>query len=483
MLAHHYGAALEFARASGQETSGLEESARLAFRDAGERSLALGALQAARSFFAQALRLWPEADPDWPYLALRHAQAGIAVQQGGEHPLAVRALERFLAAGDLEHAAEAEALLAEADWFAGRSDSTFARLEHARRLVADRPASAAKTKTYAELSRFMMLANRNEEAVEVGRATLALARELGLRDLQAHALNNVGTARTNLGDLGGFEDLEEAFAIADAINSPEALRALGNHASLVADHGDLRRSRELYEQVVELSRRLGIRGFDLWCQVELAFLDYQAGAWDSALERIEAFLAAMGEGHYIETLARQVRAEIMVARGDVEGGRAESDRAVAFSRSAKDPQTLYPGLAVNARIHALAGHTVEAGERADELVALSEGSEFHANQWAVHFAFALDELGRSADAAALVAGLATPTPWRDVAAVYAAGDRVGAADLLGELGDLADEAYARLRAAEEGEGQEQLNQALAFFRSVNATALVRRAEALLPATA
>jgi hypothetical protein len=51
------------------------------------------------------------------------------------------------------------------------------------------------------------------------------------------------------------------------------------------------------------------------------------------------------------------------------------------------------------------------------------------------------------------------------------------------MGNRTDEAYARLRAAEQGEGREQLDRALAFFHSVRATAFVRRAEALLPATA
>jgi hypothetical protein len=46
-----------------------------------------------------------------------------------------------------------------------------------------------------------------------------------------------------------------------------------------------------------------------------------------------------------------------------------------------------------------------------------------------------------------------------------------------------DEAYARLRAAEEGGGTEQLDRALEFYGGVAATAYVRRAEALLPASA
>ena len=65
-----------------------------------------------------------------------------------------------------------------------------------------------------------------------------------------------------------------------------------------------------------------------------------------------------------------------------------------------------------------------------------------------------------------------------------------AADLLADTGMRTDEAYARLRVAErlasEGRGAEaqpQLEQALAFYRSVGATRYVRRGEELLPASA
>ena len=71
-----------------------------------------------------------------------------------------------------------------------------------------------------------------------------------------------------------------------------------------------------------------------------------------------------------------------------------------------------------------------------------------------------------------------------------AGDLAGAADLLGEIGALSQEAFLRLRAAEQlvGEGRraeadEQLNRALAFYRSVGATRHIREGEALLAASA
>ena len=484
MLAHHFAAALEFARASGQATSELETRARIAFRDAGERALALSAVPTALHFFTNALDLWPEEDDAWPSLVLRHAQAEMGVQQHGDQPLVERALQRMLAAGHFETAAEAEVVLAQADWFGGRSDSTFTRAEHARELVADRPPSASKAKAYTETSRFLMLSSRTDESVEMGRQGLAIARELNLRELQANALNNIGCARLYAGDIEGFKDLDEAFAIAEAVNSPEALRALGNQASITGDFGDLARARQLYEQTIELSGPLGISGFMLWCDVELAYLDYLDGSWDSASQGADAFFASVGdEAHYMEILARQIQGEIMMGRGETERALGESELALAFARNAKDPQVVYPMLAAHAHLLTLAGRRAEASPLADELMTLVPEREFHANRWAVSLVFALDGLGRPRDASAVLTQLANPTLWRVAALAYLDGDRVGAADILGEMGNHTDEAYARLRAAEEGDGAEQRDRALAFYRGVGATAHVRRAEALLSASA
>src|ERR687892_376223 len=60
LVAHHYGSALEFARASGQEMDDLAERARLAYREAGDRATALNAFAPAARFYGAALELWPE---------------------------------------------------------------------------------------------------------------------------------------------------------------------------------------------------------------------------------------------------------------------------------------------------------------------------------------------------------------------------------------------------------------------------------------
>ena len=68
-----------------------------------------------------------------------------------------------------------------------------------------------------------------------------MAERLGLDELRAHALDNIGTSRTSLGDERGFAQLEQAAEIALAVRSPEASRALNNLSSAHAQLGDFRR--------------------------------------------------------------------------------------------------------------------------------------------------------------------------------------------------------------------------------------------------
>jgi hypothetical protein len=82
------------------------------------------------------------------------------------------------------------------------------------------------------------------------------------------------------------------------------------------------------------------------------------------------------------------------------------------------------------------------------------------------------------------------TPWTEMVRAYARGDLVGAADILGRIGSRPDEAEARLRAAErlfaDGSAEaadEQLQRALAFYRSVGAARYVSECEALMAAPA
>jgi hypothetical protein len=82
------------------------------------------------------------------------------------------------------------------------------------------------------------------------------------------------------------------------------------------------------------------------------------------------------------------------------------------------------------------------------------------------------------------------TKWIAAAKALVLGDFQHAAEIYDEAGSLPDAAFARLRAAEalivDGrrvEGDPELQRALAFYRSVDATACIREGEALLARTA
>ena len=71
------------------------------------------------------------------------------------------------------------------------------------------------------------------------------------------------------------------------------------------------------------------------------------------------------------------------------------------------------------------------------------------------------------------------TPWLFAARAIAAGDFVRAAEIFAEIGDVSLEAFYRLQTGVE----QEVRQALAFYRGVAATRYLREGETLLAASA
>ena len=153
MLAHHYEAALDLARAAGGETAPLAGRARAAFAAAGDRAISMNAFAAAVAHYRRTLELTDKEDAG---LLLRYGIARFFDTTTGEAELS-RAVELLLAAGDLERAAEAQVPLTELASIAGDRDLTDERLERAEELAAALPVSRAKAYVLSTVSRFRML--------------------------------------------------------------------------------------------------------------------------------------------------------------------------------------------------------------------------------------------------------------------------------------------------------------------------------------
>jgi tetratricopeptide (TPR) repeat protein len=484
MLAHHYAAALDYSRGAGQDPGVVAERGRIAFRDAGARAFALSAFAAAARFYGLALESWPADDPERPELLLELAHSYQVSGDERQQPALETAREAALSAARPELAAVADALLAEVWWYRAEPARSAEHLERARALVEGQPSSHAKAHVLSQVSRYRMLAGRDEEAIRIGREALAMADQLGLRELQAHALDNIGTARGNQGDAGGLDDLERAVEIALAAGSAEVARASNNLAVLVWALGDLRRGVSLLEKAIAHSERLGLADLARFSRNVRVWLLTRLGHWDEALAYINEFLAACeaGQPHYHEGGMRLRRAVIRLARDDVEAALDDIAKVVDSARRASDPQQRDPWRAGATRVLVEAGRVDEARQLARELL----HGDSTMTRWALAELGLVAEVLGHVDEISAVVDRGAPTKWTEAAGALLRGEFVPAADRLEDIGDLELEALTRLRAAErlaadgsEAEADEQLRRSLAFWRSVRATRYVRECEALL----
>jgi tetratricopeptide (TPR) repeat protein len=341
-----------------------------------------------------------------------------------------------------------------------------------------------------------MLAEKNERAIELGTEALRLAEELGLEDLRASALINIGTARGHIGDPRGFADLEESIAIASRINSAaEIIRATNNLAAVTHVQGDIPKAREIWNEARRLSNHFGHYGFARFLEggPMIGFACY-AGEWDDALQRADAFLAEVESGspHYQAAAAYMWRGFIRLARGDSAGAQSDAARAVEVARPIGDPQRLLTALPRAAFVFLSAGGERRAEELLDEsLQRLRELTHFGYGGVDIHLlAWVALAHEREADVLAVIERESFQSLWVQAGRAVVARQFRDAADTLEQIGDLPYEAFYRLRAAEHlvadgrrAEADEQLNRALAFYRRVGATRYVREGEALLAASA
>jgi tetratricopeptide (TPR) repeat protein len=456
----------------------LTERTRLALRDVGDRAFSLTDFAKAARFYSEALDLWPPDAPGRADLLFSLGRAQLHADGTGGDALA-EARGWFLAAGLLERAAEATVLLGELHWMRGDREA-LEHLEEAAALLADASSSATKTYVIANLARFRMIHSEYGEAIRQGREALAMAEELGLGELRAHALSSIGLARTRSGDADGLADLEQSVALAFSANSIESVRGYANLGNALLEQGDLGRAFELHEKGRTAAARFGDADRIRWFDEERIYELYWRGLWIEAAELADAAVAGAAGGRptTLEEDARLVRSRIRLARGDVEGAVSDSLRSVELGHRAGYPEMVVPALALHARVTAAAERAAEGDAAIAELLELWP-ERAPSSYWLADLAFAAGELGRSEAVLEALAQVGATSRWAKAARALLEGDFARAAQLYGEIGSIPDEAFTRLCSARASvDGREDLIQALAVFRSLGAEAYVREGEAL-----
>jgi class 3 adenylate cyclase/tetratricopeptide (TPR) repeat protein len=485
MLAYHWSSALELVRASGTDDDEIVDRTRSALRAAGDRAAGLSNHVAAASLYEDALDLWPERDAERPDLLFRRARSLHLAGDDRRRDALDLAVDSLLEAGALEPAAEAEAFVAHGAWYRGDRDDAVVHYARARELVQDRDASPSKARVLALSARFQMLAGDTEGAIRIAGEALELAETLELDELRAHALTTIGSSKSRLELSSGRGELEEALEIGLAADSPVAATTLNNLAVLAVWEGDFARGDDIYRESIRLSERFGDRDALRFARGNAIFAAYVRGRWDEALEKADAFVAECSTSpHYQEGLVRNARSFIRLGRGDTVGADEDRNLVIEQARRIRDPQRIVSALADSTLGLALAGRESEARALAQETLAFIREN--------VEMAGAANELLIPGDVLGVrhefgkLAPLAPEGPWKELLLASTAGDMTRVADLYARFGVPTHEAFTRMflgerliASGQQTDGAVQLERALTFLRSVNATFFVARCEAAL----
>jgi class 3 adenylate cyclase/tetratricopeptide (TPR) repeat protein len=491
LLAHHWSSALELARAAGQDTTDLLGPTRLALRDAGDRAFSVNAYPAAATYYRDAIALWREKDQERPQLLYRLADAlYIAADEKAEAALE-EARDALLGSGDRERAAGAELSLSRIWWHRGQNDKARSHEARAEELVgAERSLAAARVLAF--IARTRTIGGDAKGGLRLATEAFEMAEALEVDELRAHSLATIGLAKTYLGDNTGAQDEVRALEIAVAASSPVAGSIANNVAVQAIFSFELLRGADLYEEGLRISERLGDASGARWLRAQVAQATLVLGRWDEALQKHDEFIreCEAGSPHYMEGTARRERARIREGRGDLAGALADYEAALSLARAVNDPQELLPNLAAVATAFETRGRVDEARALARELIDLARLHPHDAGVGlSLDFLFSRVALEHEQELRGIL-GNGSFLRWTSLGLACLDRDFVRAAEMWAEGGSPTWEARLRLRAAEElietgrrAEGEEQLEKALAFYRTVGATFYIQRGEQLIAKTA
>jgi class 3 adenylate cyclase/tetratricopeptide (TPR) repeat protein len=488
MRAYHWRSALDLMRASGAEDGDVAERVRFSLRDAGDRAFALNSFAVAAAQYEDALELWPQDDPERADLLFRRGRAlHWAYDEERQQAALEEALDALLESGASDVAAETEIFLARMFWDRGQGAAVQEHIARAEHLAAGH-VSAASANVMAVSARFLEIAGAHDEALESARTAFGIAEQMGLDETRAHALTTIGMAKLDRDDPSGLGDMERALEIALSIDSPIAGTIVNNLGVYGTIGGDLARADHYYTEASQLAERYGDRQTVRFVRGNLIWASYVRGRWDEAGVNAEAFIAECeaGSPHTNEWQARNIRAALREARGDLEGALADNTRALELARAAAESIQLVGVLGILAATHADRGELVEA--TALMLDALPIIPQYGAHGSLVGIAPFAEVMGIKEELRGAVEDAPGHAQHRWPQAVLLAldGDLRGAADLLAEMGSPTLEARLRLRGGERllGEGRIQegtleLRRALSFYAEVDAPAYVERIERAL----
>jgi DNA-binding CsgD family transcriptional regulator/tetratricopeptide (TPR) repeat protein len=314
-LAYHWYAAHDLPRAlESSVAAGAAAEAKYAFPEASDQ-------------YERAIDLWDQV-PDAEVRAGRDRIALLAtladVARFHEPARAIghiqRAIRLAYEAGDPVRAGLFNERLGRYSWLDGQGDVALEAYQTAMRLIPAEPPSPARARAIAGLAQILMLGGRFPEAGALAEEALELARVVGARDIEGHAINTRALSRATSGEIdAALDDIQTALATAQELGIVDDIgRAFANWTWILDLAGRLEEAVETAEAGLAVTSRLGLmRFFGTHVLCGAADYLYRLGRWDDS-ERALQRVAEIGPLGINQILEQEMLARFAIARGRFE---------------------------------------------------------------------------------------------------------------------------------------------------------------------
>src|SRR5215217_4306002 len=376
VVAHHYGQALTYARAAREPQDRIDaliEPTQRFLVLAGDRTINLD-LDRARAYYRQAVELGQPKDPERPHLLVR---TGRVAFQSGDYPEAVAVYEEAIA--DLRRQGDTQVLgatlgrLATVYWNQGDTRRANAVLSEAIELLEREPPGAELVSAYVRMAADRVVSGHAREALEWADKALALADNLGgLPRIRPRALDARGTARCDLDDFGGMDDLRTGLALGLELGSGYDTAVLFNNLAepvWLVEGPDA--ALAVCEDGVDFAERRGLSEAAMWLRASTLGPLLDLGRWDESVALADEAIAwdlAHG-GDYLAIGCRRYVTQVLTWQGDLLAARDLATRVLPRAREIDYLQQLGPALVNSSLVERASGREAAALALVEEAAA------------------------------------------------------------------------------------------------------------------
>ncbi len=318
-LAYHWFAAHDLPRAFDASLAAADDA------------IAMYGYANAQNHYDRAIELWDQVPnaaerAGRDHIALLEQAAAVAAVTDTGRALALISMAIAAAGPDADpvRLAQLKAALGRNAWLGGDGVTALAASKEAAELVPPTPPTRDRALVLASLAQILMVTVEIEDAGPLALEAVEIARSIGARDIEAHALTTLGVCTAYLGDVAlGTTQLEDAVAIAQQMGSVDQVaRADANLVDVLTNTGSLREAGDVAADAWAFAEEHGLaRVLGAIQLAEGGIALYRLGDWTGARALLERAAARRLTG------VAQIATEQRLAMLDVGQGRFDDARA------------------------------------------------------------------------------------------------------------------------------------------------------------